>query len=283
VGSRSLLFLFLGVLGAWSYLALDISIDSLAPGAGGLELASKFFGRALTPALYSEAQFVPAGTPPLLIGALHAAWTTTLFAAAAMSLSIVAGLALGFLASAAWWVDDPAGGSSASTRFFKRIIAPSGYLIIRALITVLRSVHELLWAILFLAAIGLSETGAILAIAIPTTGTLAKVFSETIDETPRNSAMAMRSTGASQIQVYFFGLLPRALPDLIAYSFYRFECALRSSAILGFFGFPTLGLYIRQSFSSTNYGEVWTYLYVLIALVVAFDMWSGAIRKRIIS
>ena len=61
------------------------------------------------------------------------------------------------------------------------------------------------------------------------------------------------------------------MPDLIAYAFYRFECVLRSSAVLGFFGFPTLGLYIRQSFDSTSYGEVWTYLYVLLALVIVFD------------
>jgi phosphonate transport system permease protein len=78
-------------------------------------------------------------------------------------------------------------------------------------------------------------------------------------------------------------LLPRALPDLVAYAFYRFECVLRSSAILGFFGFPTLGLYIRQSFNATNYGEVWTFLYALFALVILADTWSGAIRKRVLA
>ena len=68
---------------------------------------------------------------------------------------------------------------------------------------------------------------------------------------------------------------------MVAYGFYRFECALRSSAILGFFGFSTLGLYIRQSFNSTNYGEVWTFLYAMIALVLAFEYWSGAVRRRL--
>ena len=70
---------------------------------------------------------------------------------------------------------------------------------------------------------------------------------------------------------------------MLSYAFYRFECALRSSAILGFFGFPTLGLYLRQSFLSTNYGEVWTFLYVLIALVLVFDAWSGALRRRLVA
>ena len=56
---------------------------------------------------------------------------------------------------------------------------------------------------------------------------------------------------------------------------------LRSAAVLGLFGFPTLGLYIRQSFASTSYGEVWTYLYALLGLVLAFEAWSGALRRRL--
>jgi len=76
--------------------------------------------------------------------------------------------------------------------------------------------------------------------------------------------------------------VPAALPDMVAYTFYRFECALRSAAVLGFFGFPTLGLRIKQAFGSTNFGEVWTHLYMLIILVVVFDLWSGAIRRRMV-
>ena len=153
----------------------------------------------------------------------------------------------------------------------------------RALIAFLRSVHELLWAVLFLVALGLSNVAAVLAIAIPYSGVFAKVFAEMVDEAPREAALALRGAGASNAQVYAFGLLPRALPDLIAYAFYRMECAIRSAAILGFFGYPTLGLYIRQSFSSTNYGEVWTYLYALILIVLLFDVWSFAVRRRVVA
>jgi phosphonate transport system permease protein len=70
------------------------------------------------------------------------------------------------------------------------------------------------------------------------------------------------------------------MPDMITYSFYRFECALRSSAILGFFGYPTLGFFIAASFENLHYGEVWTYLYTLFFLVTVVDWWSGALRKR---
>ena len=114
-------------------------------------------------------------------------------------------------------------------------------------------------------------------------GTLAKIFSEMIDETPRDAANALRGAGASPLQIFTFALVPRALPDMGAYAVYRFECALRSSAILGFFGFETLGLSIAQSFENAQFGEVWTYLYVLIALVALVEWWSGAIRRRIVA
>jgi phosphonate transport system permease protein len=164
----------------------------------------------------------------------------------------------------------------------RRAFATTVYAGCRTVIALMRSVHELIWAVLFLAAMGMSNLAAVIAIAIPYGGTLAKIFSEMIDEVPRDAARALRAVGATGAQRFCFGLLPRALPDMTAHTFYRFECALRSSAILGFFGFPTLGLDIRQSFNSSNYGEVWTYLYVLLGTVVVFDWWSGAVRRRLL-
>jgi len=134
-----------------------------------------------------------------------------------------------------------------------RLVPPMIYGTLRALIAFMRSIHELLWAVLFLAAMGMSPLSAVIAIAIPYTGTLAKVFSEMLDEAPRGAAEALRAAGASSAQVFLFGLLPRALPDICAYTFYRFECALRSSAVLGFFGYPTLGFYISASFENLYY------------------------------
>jgi phosphonate transport system permease protein len=195
-------------------------------------------------------------------------------ATAATSLSIVLGLALGLCASTSWWWR----GTDPRAR-----TAPLVWVVLRTLIALMRSVHELLWAILFLAAFGLTEVAAVIAIAIPYGGTLAKIYSELLDEVPRDTGAALRGAGATGLQTFCFGVLPRALPDMAAYTFYRFECALRASAVLGFFGVPTLGLYIRQSFASSNFGEVWTYLYALIALVVVFDAWSGALRRRFVA
>jgi phosphonate transport system permease protein len=149
------------------------------------------------------------------------------------------------------------------------------------LIAFMRSIHEILWAIALLAAFGLTTVAAVIAIAIPYAGTLAKVFSEMLDEAPDDAAGALRMAGAGSLQTFVFGLVPRAVPDMGAYAFYRFECALRSAAILGFFGFETLGKYIHQSCGELYFREAWTYLYALCILIVLVEWWSGAIRRRL--
>ena len=283
IGVRGWVLLTLLAAALWGAIHLGLEWFGWVPSEGGLQVALRFFARALSPALASEADFVPPDAPPLLLGALQAAGTTLVFAAAAMSLAVVLGFVLGFFASTAWWAGDPVGGGSPWLAALRRTVAPLVYAVARLVIAGMRSVHEILWAVLFVAAFGLNDVAVVLAIAIPYGGTLAKIFSEMVDEAPRDAAHALRGAGGSGVQVFCFGLVSRALPDMTAYAFYRFECALRSSAVLGFFGFETLGLYLRQSYSSGNYGEVWTYLYVLLAMIVAFDWWSGALRRRIVS
>lgn len=283
VGARGPVLAAILLAGLWAGLHLDLSPARLLPSPSGLRLAQEFFARAISPALDYEASFVPDGAPPLLYRALIAAWDTVIFAAAAMSLAVVMGLLLTFLASSAWWAGDPAGAAGPVSRRFRRTLLPACYGAVRLWIALMRSVHELLWAVLFLAAFGLNHLSAVFAIAIPYSGTLAKVFSEMVDEAPRDAAEALRGSGASPLQVFLFGLLPRALPDMGAYAFYRFECALRSSAVLGFFGFPTLGYYIATSFENLHYGEVWTYLYTLFVLVLIIEVWSGALRRRLVA
>lgn len=280
-GRRLLLLALLALFGLLAALHLRLSPQDLIPSRAGLDLALRFFARAWRPALTSEAHFVPEGTPPLLIIGARAAWSTLVFAAAAMGLALPLGLLLGFFASTAWWADRAPVTGGGMSRRWRQVGLPLLYLATRALIAFLRSIHEILWAVLLLAAMGVSELACVLAIALPYAGTLAKIFAELIDEAPRDAALALRLAGATDLQVYFIALVPRAAADLITYSFYRFECALRSAAVLGFFGFPTLGLEIRQSFRSGNYGEVWTFLYLLIAMVATFDLWSGAIRRRL--
>lgn len=270
------------VAGLWAAYVADLAPSDLIPSSGGMAVAGEFFSSAVRPALRSQATGLGVEVPSLLVTALKAAWTTVAFAASAMSLAVIIGLVLGFPASSAWWEGDPSGGGRLRA-VVGRTLGPLLWAVTRVWIALMRSVHELIWAVLFLAAFGLNNLAAVVAIAIPFGGTLAKVFSEMIDEVPRDVGEALRASGASPLQVFCFGLLPRAIPDMAAYAFYRFECALRASAVLGFFGFPTLGLYIRLSFDNLFYREVWTYLYTLFLLVALVDWWSGALRRRFVA
>lgn len=276
----------LGAIGAAaiaSLIGLDLSWSDLIPDGAGFGTAVEFASAAFTPAFAHEPDSVPAGTAPLLAIVLESVWLTIVFAVTALSLAVPSGLILGFLSSTSWWQGDLMGGRSPWVVWFRRTVAPAIYVTSRALIGVMRSIHELIWAVLFLAALGLSDLSAVFAIAIPYAGTLAKVFSEMLDEAPRGPALALRSTGASPAQVFAFGLLPRALPDMAAYTLYRFECALRSSAILGFFGWPTLGYHLKLEWGNYDFPEVWTFLYALLILVFAVDWWSGSLRKRFVA
>ncbi len=283
MGARGGVLLGILALGLWSFFALDLTWEQVVPDANDFVQLREFLTAALHPALSYEAGEVPDGTTPLLLQALQAAELTVIFAVTALSLSLVMGLVLGFLASTAWWAGDPAGSRTVIGRFARRTVAPAIYGTTRVVITLMRSIHELIWAVLFLAAIGLNDLSAVFAIAIPYGGTLAKVFSEMIDEAPRDASTALRAVGASPAQVFLFGLLPRALPDMAAYALYRFECALRSSAILGFFGWQTLGYFVRQEWEVADYTQVWTYLYTLLALVLVVEWWSGGLRRRFVA
>ena len=251
--------------GAWAAWYLDLDPRQLVTGRGGWQLAQEFFGRALSPAVRFEGTWQGSGRDTLPWQALRAAGTTVVFAAASLSLALVGGVLLGGLGSTAL--------------MGKRL----GGIVVgaRLLAGVLRSVHELIWAVLLLAALGRSPVVAVVAIALPYAGTLGKIFAEMIDEAPRGAAAALAEAGATPAQRFLAGILPLALPDMTAYTFYRFECALRSAAVLGFFGFPTLGYYLAASFENLYYGEVWTYLYVLLALIILVDWWSGRLRREL--
>ncbi len=251
--------LLAGLASAWR---LD-----LVPTSGSWDVFGRFIGAAFAPTLTSQSDVGSNIVPQ----ALRAMRNTVIFAVAAISLSVVLGAVLGVLASARWWRLFPAFGP----------LRPVLYGATRTLIAFMRSIHEIIWAIALLAAFGLNTVSAVIAIAIPYGGTLAKVFSEMLDEAPDDAAQALRMAGAGSLQTFVFGLVPRALPDMGAYAFYRFECALRSAAILGFFGFPTLGKYIYEACGELYFREAWTYLYALFVLIVLVEWWSGALRRRL--
>jgi len=257
MSNRARILLGITITSIAAYLYLDISVTELLPKGNGVRIVQQFASAALSPEASAQNIFMA-----LLV--------TVKYAVAAITLAFALALPLSVLASSSFWI-----GCGVPCQMLRWLV--------RSFIALMRSVHELLWAVLLLAAMGLSPISAVIAIAIPYAGTLAKVFSDIIDESSLKAENALNSIGASRWQKFFFGRLPQAIPDILSYAFYRFECALRSSAILGFFGFPTLGYYIKLEFDNLNYSKVWAYLYVLLAMVVAVEYYSMQLRRRFVA
>lgn len=137
---------------------------------------------------------------------------------------------------------------------------------------VARAIHEIFWALIFLQMLGLSPLTGVLAIAIPYAGICAKVYAETLDEAPP-AALKVLPAGVSTLSTFFFVRLPDAWVHIKNYTFYRFECGLRSSAVLGFVGLPTLGYYLETAFSEGNYSEAAALLIIFYVIIATLRIW----------
>lgn len=273
-GRRRWVVLGIGLLFLICAWSLDLSPAGLIPpDARHWERTGEFFGAALQPAFDYEDENVPDDADPIWWKGLKGVFLTLKFAFGAMSLAVPAALVMGFFGSSAWW-PEPCG---KGLLFFLRTV----FGVSRFVMSFLRSIHELIWALLILSAIGVSPMAGMVALALPFSGTLGKVFSELIDEETREASQTLKAIGHRPLQTFLVGIFPAALPNLITYSFYRFECALRSGAVLGFVGIETIGLYIQLSHEEFYYREVWTYLYLLLGLIVLVDFWGAGIRRRL--
>ena len=280
LGKRLVVVAFLGVFLVSGWI-LGPRIVQLSEGADPFAEMGRFFGAALSPSLADENPSLPPDARPFLLRLGESLLRTFRYALIAISLAVPVGLVLGFLASSAWWPGGMRYGKASAGRTITRGLLRLLRWSCRFLITLGRSIHELVWALFFLSALGDAPIAACVALALPFAGTLGKVFSELIDEQSQESRSALMATGASPLQAFVSALLPSAVPEILTYTVYRFECALRSSAVLGFIGVETIGLGIRQSYENLYYGEVWTQLYALVIVVVGVDALGARLRDRL--
>jgi phosphonate transport system permease protein len=215
------------------------------------------------------ALFPPELSPQFLRLGLMASWQTVAYAVAGITLALLIGFPLGVIAS---------GVGFGSSRW--RLPAILGT---RVFLGGIRAIHELVWAVLFVAAIGLSPLAAILALGLPYGGILGRIYAELLQDVPSEPLRALRAAGASPLRVFLYGRLPMALPDMVGYTFYRFECAIRAAAIMSFVGIRGLGYEIQLSLNDLLFSQVWTLLLFLIALVVLVDLWSGWVRRSLLA
>ncbi len=143
---------------------------------------------------------------------------------------------------------------------------------VRLVCALIRSIHELFWGLLFLQIFGLSTVTGILAISIPFAGIIAKVYAEILEESDR-SAWALLPAQTHRVAGFFYTRLPLAWSHLRSYSLYRFECAIRSSAVLGFIGLPTLGFHLESAFNQGLYSEASALLYLFFLIIASIRHW----------
>ncbi len=232
---------------------------------GGWTLVERFLGAALRPET----------SPAFLERAARATFTTLAFAACGTVLSLIFGAVGGVLASEVWW---KAVFRSRGRRAWLGYRAP--WLAVRAVLAVPRAIHEIVWGLFFIALVGLDPLVGVLAIAIPYGAITAKIFSEILDETPTRSLEALLNRGVEPLKAFLYSQVPQAFPDLLSYGFYRFECSIRSAAVLGIIGAGGLGYEIFLSLQSLRYEQMWTFLAALVVLTGLTDLWSGVIRRR---
>jgi phosphonate transport system permease protein len=150
---------------------------------------------------------------------------------------------------------------------------------VRWVLIILRSVPELVWALVFVRVVGLGPTAGVLAIALTYVGMLGKVYAEILESADQHATRTLLQNGSSRLQAFCFALLPACASELTSYTIYRWECAIRSSVVLGFVGAGGLGQEMDNSMKMFAGAEVATMLLVFIALVALADRGSSAIRK----
>jgi phosphonate transport system permease protein len=164
----------------------------------------------------------------------------------------------------------------------RRIARTVPYALARAVLSIFRCIPEFVWAFMFVRAVGLGPFPGVLAIGISYGGMLGKVYSEILENLETQPSEALQATGASRWKVLFYGMLPQAMPHLLSYTLYRWECAVRASAILGFIGAGGLGQQIELSMRMFNFHEVVTLVLILFLLVASVDFLSARARRAIV-
>ena len=164
-------------------------------------------------------------------------------------------------------------------------ISPLGrftYYLGRVSMTLSRSVHEVVWGLVFVAAVGLGALAGVLAMAVRSIGFISKTVAEAIEDVNKGPVEAMRAVGANRFQVLMFGIVPQVLPVIIGNVIFEWDVNIRRSTIMGLVGAGGLGLALHRQMASYNYGGIATVIFVILLLIVAGELFSAWARKKVI-
>ena len=152
----------------------------------------------------------------------------------------------------------------------------------RAALNLLRTVPHIVWALLFVFAVGLGPFPGVLALGLHTGGVLGKLFAEVVEDIETQPLEALQATGASRLQIFVYGILPRVAPQLLAYSLYRWEVNIREAVILGYVGAGGLGQQIQIAISLFLEQKLLTLILAIYLMVTLVDYLSACLRRRLL-
>ncbi len=191
----------------------------------------------------------------MLITLEIAVWGTALAVACAVPFGLASAANV-----APWWIHQP----------------------VRRLMDAARAINELVFAMLFVVAVGLGPFAGVLALWVHTTGILAKLFSEAVEAIDPQPVEGIRATGASKLEEIVYGVLPQVMPLWISYSLYRFESNVRSATVVGMVGAGGVGVLLWEFIRGFYYAETAAVLIIIVVTVSVVDLASAQIRKRFI-
>jgi len=229
--------------------------------------------------LQATGRFLAAFVPPahssqFLLIVLEATWQTIAMATAGLTLALIGAIPMTLI------VTERLSISRLGGKKMHRLPAMLRQFV-RWLLILLRSIPELVWALLLVRVIGLGPTAGVLAIALTYCGMLGKVYAEILDSSDAHATDTLLRNGSSRLGALFYGAMPEAASELVSYTVYRWECAIRGSVVMGFVGAGGLGQRLDESMKMLAGGEVSTMLIVFVLLVAGADMVSRMLRSRL--
>jgi phosphonate transport system permease protein len=217
---------------------------------------------------------VPAHDAEFLAMLLDQTWQTIAIATAGLSLALLGAIPATLIVTERLSISHVGTGRM-------RPIASLVRQTVRWTLVVLRSVPELVWALIFVRIIGLGPTAGVLAIALTYCGMLGKVYAEILESSDVHASETLLRNGAGRLAALLYGALPEAASELVSYTIYRWECAIRGSVVMGFVGAGGLGQRMDESMKMLAGAEVSSMLLIFVALVAIADQVSRILRRRL--
>lgn len=257
-------------LGSW--YGSEMSLRALFDGWG--EMYSYIVGN---PDIENSSFFPPASNVDDILKYSYSMLETLMMAVVALVISVVIAFPLSFFASR-----NILDILIPSKTVFHKVLKSTIYFLSMTFANIFRSVNELVWALLFVSAVGLGPMAGILALGIHTAGVLTKLLAEGNEAINPGPVQALSTTGAGFIKILFYAVIPQTMPHFISMVLYRFESDVRSAAVLGFVGAGGIGYYLFDKIRGFENSDVTTIIIIVVVTVWCIDKLSAYIRSKYI-